>query len=126
MLPAAVSLGIRAARMPRKERSMDHARPTPALGDPEADVNEHHQDGRRGPATRARQRWHSPRRLRFALALPSAAILVAFSIGVAPALTQGFLPGGTPLTVDNTSPVNGDEFNVPGTTIDVTDAGQAT
>jgi hypothetical protein len=36
------------------------------------------------------------------------------------------LPGGTPLTVDNTSPVNGDEFNVPGTTIDITDAGQAT
>jgi hypothetical protein len=103
---------------------MDHARPTPALGDPEADVNQHHQDTRRGPATRPRHRTH--RRLRFALALPSAAILAAFSIGVAPALTQGFLPGGTPLTVDNTSPVNGDEFNVPGTTIDVTDAGQAT
>ncbi len=74
----------------------------------------------------ASPRGRSRRRLRLAMALPSAALLAAISVGVAPAFTQGFLPGGTPLTVDNTSPVNGDEFNVPGTTIDITDEGQAT
>ena len=103
---------------------MDHAAqtPTPAAS---ADVVAQRRDGdRSGPARRTRQR--RPRRLRLGLALPSAAILVALSVGVAPALTPGVLPGGTPITVDNTSPVNGDEFNVPGTTIDVTDAGQAT
>ena len=103
---------------------MDHAQQTPPLGDAEAGDTQHHEGGRPGPATRPPRR--TPRRLRLALALPSAAILVAFSVGVAPALTTGFLPGGTPLTVDNTSPVDGDEFNVPGTTIDITDEGSAT
>ncbi|MET1231352.1 MAG: hypothetical protein ABWY52_00715 [Candidatus Limnocylindrales bacterium] len=51
---------------------------------------------------------------------------MALSVGVASAFSQVALPGGTLLTVDNTSPVNGAEFNVPGTTIDITDAGQAT
>jgi hypothetical protein len=66
-----------------------------------------------------------PRRSLTATAL-SALLLVAVSTGGVSAQTMGTLPGGTPITVDNTIPADGAEFNVPGTTIDVVDAGQAT
>jgi hypothetical protein len=52
-------------------------------------------------------------------------LLLGLSTGNANALTNGLLPGGTPISVDNTSPANGSEFVVSGTTLDVTDAGQA-
>ncbi len=106
---------------------MDHAPQRPTLGDTANGVTRHHQDGRSDrPSREIRPRTHRRRHPRMAMALPAAAMLVAFSVGVASAFHQVLLPGGTPLTVDNTSPVNGDEFNVPGTTIDITDAGQAT
>ena len=106
---------------------MDHAPQRPTLGDPANGVARHHQDGRPDRAGHAiRPRTHHRRRPRMAMAFSAATLLVAFSVGVASAFHQVSLPGGTPLTVDNTSPVNGDEFNVPGTTIDITDAGQAT
>ena len=103
---------------------MAHAQKAPSPGESASGVTQHHQDGRAGPAVRPRHA--RSRRFRLGLALPSAALLVAFSVGVAPAFTQVLLPGGTPLTVDNTSPVDGTEFNVPGTTIDIDDVGQAT
>ncbi len=52
-------------------------------------------------------------------------LLLGLSTGNANALTSGLLPGGTPISVDNTSPANGSEFVVSGTTLDVTDGGQA-
>lgn len=53
-------------------------------------------------------------------------LLVGFSSRAANALTNAVLPGGTPIFVNNTSPVGGSEFVVSGTTLDVTDAGKAT
>src|SRR6266498_1078405 len=53
-------------------------------------------------------------------------LLLGLSAGKANALTSGVLPGGTAISVDNTSPANGSEFVVTGTTLDVTDAGKAT
>ncbi|HEY8167357.1 MAG TPA: hypothetical protein VIF84_01465 [Candidatus Limnocylindrales bacterium] len=103
---------------------MDHPDSAVSPVEPAADGTRHQRSTT--DLTAPRPRLGSSRRRRFGLALPAAALLTALSVGVAPALTSGFLPGGTPLTVDNTSPVAGTEFNVPGTTIDITDAGTAT
>lgn len=61
-----------------------------------------------------------------ATALLGPILLLVVSVESANALTNAALPGGTPIAVDNTTPADGTEFVVSGTTLDVTDAGQAT